>query len=170
MRDFFYSHRGKIALLLLLGLAGATFWVSRLIKTKQERIAELIRLTARRLEKKDVVGAASLLAADFGQEGLNRAQVAIRIRQILKELGPPEILIYQMRIKTRGNEATCMVRVMAGFPGEDPRRSRWGHSRWELVLRKISGRWRVVWIRPAQLGNYTPRGLASLLKKAPHGL
>ena len=151
-------------LILLVVLVGLYVSAFRLIETDRKKITDVIWHSKEALEdtSKNVDAVMKWVASDFRQEDMDRAGLRSFIDEGLDVFGPPEITILKRTITVDGDQATCMLNVLAGFPElvAVPRSK--ARTKWRVSLRKSDGLWYITEIMPLEVEGQDIQGLRAL--------
>ena len=159
----FVRTRPKTSFLILLVVLVALYvFAFRLIETDRKKITDVIWESKEALENKSVDGAMRWVAPDFQQENMDRDRLRSFIEEGMDTFGPPEITILRRDIDVDGDQATCMLKVLAGFPEfVDVPRSK-AITKWRVSVRKSDGLWYITEVMPLEVEGRDTEGLRAL--------
>ena len=151
LREFLRTNPKTSFLILLAALVAFYIVAFRVLETDRKRIASVIWETKESLENDDADGAMRWVASDFQHENMDREGLRTFISDGLRDFGPPEIAILKRVITVDGDQATCMLKAMVGFPKlVDVPRSK-AITRWRVSLRKADRTWYITEVAPLQV-------------------
>ena len=165
IRRFVKRHPKTSFLSLLAFVTVLCMVASILIDTRGEKVVRTINRARKALERGDVEGIMKCVAADFRQEGMDRAGLSEYVREGLERVGPPRVTILSQQFIWGRETVACTLSIRSSFPRLRGTHSGFAQSHWRVRLRRTIGQWYITEVTPLDIEGTPQKGLQELRTK-----